>query len=167
MIAEMTGPSTTLARQIQWLRVAATITTAKANSAPILARMTVVRHSGSNFRGRSGFFIGLSRLARCSPQQRRRASVSNGGGRPRERGRFLGAAGGIATSDSLALHVRSLSVVMVRMVVVAPSALIAATDLLSTRSCPILTFVGVVPRPVESRPRRSPRFDAVTRLGMG
>ena len=87
-------------------------------------------------------------------------------GRPRKcppKGKsHLDAKNRLINTDTLALHSGHLV-----MVVVVPSAPIAATDLLSTRSRPILTFVGVVPRPVEGRLRRSPRFDAVTRLGMG
>ena len=49
-----------LADRIQKLRVAATTTTAKANSAATLARMRVVRHSRSIFGTRSGVFTGVS-----------------------------------------------------------------------------------------------------------
>jgi hypothetical protein len=52
--------SLTAADRIQKLRVAATTTTAKANSAATLARMRVVRHSRSIFGVRSGVFTGLS-----------------------------------------------------------------------------------------------------------
>jgi hypothetical protein len=39
--------------------IAATTTTAKDKSAAMLARMKVIRHSGSIFQARRGFFTGL------------------------------------------------------------------------------------------------------------